>query len=1209
MFEFLPGADSGPHVQAQQKPIDQFLQEQKQQEADAEKLKDDTTVSEGIGAAAMKGTIGLVDRFVQNLGYDPTPGFTIQDSDRKRWEKNGIRPEQWPLFGKAVSADHLSYLEGLAFENQESDKTLAQFGMLGNIGLSLVSDPGMVALDALAAPLAYSAQVGRVGNAIRAGAVAATEAAALEAGHAQFNPEIGWKDGAEAAAMSFAFAGALGARRGAALGGGRVSMEQIHKANAGADAPEPNINDTLSSAKVGGGVPDPTPGAAPLRSPSEKEQGWLDRARSEAYIVPAFAGIRRDLAARMGSSESPMMRLAGRTLFRDGVGNVKNDWQFKNVVERDAQGNITKQKKVRLVPGSEEWRAARDANMDIAVGESTTEFSKRHMGVVETQWRSGINAAWAEHRKAANIPSWNLGAKHEFYEEVGRAVRGATDVSDAAKKAAGPAAQAHSYLLDLAKKSGLDGFDNVTNNPNYLARYWSNKGYQRLFGEGGITHEQFVEHVLKPSMRKRWEETLPPRSESKFAQVEESYRGASDQVREAKAKYDEHHTQLVESQKALNDAEAYLKDNPGLTGRQLRAAQKKIRDANAKVDKARVRRDGSGQKHVEALKREDESKFAFNEAKKVADLDVVDEDLLDAVARAYLKRAQQDFEGDQLALGVRPLDTGSVEEIAGLLKDAGVDPAKSEGILGRLQRSADENGKIGRARQRIDLDENFETTITNDAGKDITVRMSDLFDNNIESVLTRYSREVIGWSAMASKADVKNAAELARWRNAAISEAKAAKEDLRDYNRMLDIGINATFGRSTEVNPGSKAAGYARVVRNWNFARVMNKVGFSLFAELGPTIAHGGLKNFVESTMHIRDFLQRGADGRLRSQEARVVEELFAPGTEWMRNPPLMRLDDDGLVPPAFGDSKFGRAVDNVTMGAAHVTSVMSGMSPVNTMLQRIAGRGTLQKLIKQANAKKALSKAEVQRLRTWGLSEKDQAAVFGALKGVKKIDEIDPSKLDFDTRERMSAFLFRVTRHQVLEGDVSDSLQMMHSVTGKLIMQFRTFMVNSYTRHFLNSVHHYNDWRTYMMAALSTSAAGMGWAARAYLSTIGNPEMREKMLTEENFYKNAVAQSSWSHFIPAVTDMVWADVLHNDPIFANNRSTGLSNGIMGIPTLDLASKLYSSTGMIGSALKDDEHVTNKQVHDFWKTTFWNNMLGWQNITDAAIDEHFPRDN
>ncbi|MCT7085186.1 hypothetical protein, partial [Salmonella enterica] len=85
-------------------------------------------------------------------------------------------------------------------------------------------------------------------------------------------------------------------------------------------------------------------------------------------------------------------------------------------------------------------------------------------------------------------------------------------------------------------------------------------------------------------------------------------------------------------------------------------------------------------------------------------------------------------------------------------------------------------------------------------------------------------------------------------------------EDLRDLNRMLDIGINATFGRSTEVNPGSKAAGYARVVRNWNFARVMNKVGFSLFAELGPTIAHGGLKNFVESTFAIRDFLQRGAD-------------------------------------------------------------------------------------------------------------------------------------------------------------------------------------------------------------------------------------------------------------------------------------------------------------------------------------------------------------
>lgn len=202
-------------------------------------------------------------------------------------------------------------------------------------------------------------------------------------------------------------------------------------------------------------------------------------------------------------------------------------------------------------------------------------------------------------------------------------------------------------------------------------------------------------------------------------------------------------------------------------------------------------------------------------------------------------------------------------------------------------------------------------------------------------------------------------------------------------------------------------------------------------------------------------------------------------------------------------------------------------MAPINTMLQRIAGRATLLRLLDMANAKK-LSDAEVARLRTWGLDEKAQADVFGYLKGKRQIEQIDPDKLPFQTRERMAAFLFRVTRHQVLEGDASDSIELMHSTTGRIVTQFRSFMVNSYTRHFLNSVHHYDDWRTYAMVVLSTSAAGMGWAARTYINTAGNPEQRKKQLTQENFYKNAVAQSSWSNVI---SDVETAVVQHGENI------------------------------------------------------------------------------
>lgn len=711
---------------------------------------------------------------------------------------------------------------------------------------------------------------------------------------------------------------------------------------------------------------------------------------------------------------------------------------------------------------------------------------------METEWRSGVNAAWDAYKQRTGTHWWNFSERAKFNEEVGRAVRGAPDVSDEARTAAAAVAKAMQDALRLAKESGLEGFAELAQNGNYLPRYWSGKGFKRLFGEMQLHQDDVIDQLIKPAMRRAWE---------------------------------------------------------------------------AAADEG----------------------------------DEIDDELLGAVARSYLKRAQANFEGDGMDLLVRPLDSDSVEEIGNMLTEAGVSPVRSQELLSKLERKTYESGKLDRAKKRIDLDETYSTTIRNEAGEDVQVSMADLFDNDVDSVMTRYMREITGWSALSSKAGIKNRAQLDRFVSKLTMDARKSGDDVKGIERIIDIGIKSTFGRSTELDPTSSGARYARFLRNYNFARVMNQVGFSLFAELGPAVAHGGVRNFVRSGFAVKSFLKRGADGKLSSQEARVMERLFAPGTDWLRNPPFLRLDEDALVPQTF-NVKHGEKIDNAMNMATHVTSVASGMAPINTMLQRIAGRATLLRLLDMANAKK-LSDAEVARLRTWGLDEKAQADVFGYLKGKRQIEQIDPDKLPFQTRERMAAFLFRVTRHQVLEGDASDSIELMHSTTGRIVTQFRSFMVNSYTRHFLNSVHHYDDWRTYAMVTLSAAAAGMGWAARTYINTIGNEEQRKKQLTPENFARNALAQSSWSNIVPAVTDMVWADTLGNAPVFSGNRSTGLEYGVMGIPSIDLLNKVYGSGRIAGALLDPDQHVTERQARDLWRIWWFNNMTGVRNIADAALRE------
>ncbi|MFC6842073.1 hypothetical protein ACFQGW_22195 [Xanthomonas theicola] len=213
MFENLPGADETKLAPVRQQSVVDAVRENKAAREEAQRRKDQTTVWDGIGAAQVKGGIGFIDRFVTSLGFEPTPDYRIPTDARKRWEAMGIRPEQWELFGKATSDEHLGYLESIAFQNQMADEDLAQFALGGQIALGL-TDPVAAGIDLASGGLGYAAKAGRIGNMARSGIQAAGTSALMSAATATYDPEQTLAETVQGAALSFAFAGALGARRG-----------------------------------------------------------------------------------------------------------------------------------------------------------------------------------------------------------------------------------------------------------------------------------------------------------------------------------------------------------------------------------------------------------------------------------------------------------------------------------------------------------------------------------------------------------------------------------------------------------------------------------------------------------------------------------------------------------------------------------------------------------------------------------------------------------------------------------------------------------------------------------------------------------------------------------------------------------------------------------------------------------------------------------
>ena len=99
-----------------------------------------------------------------------------------------------------------------------ADDDLAQFGLGGQIALGF-TDPVATGLDLATGGLGYAAKAGRLANAVRSGLQAAGTSALMSAATSTYDPEQTLADGVQSAALSFAFGGALGARRGALFDG------------------------------------------------------------------------------------------------------------------------------------------------------------------------------------------------------------------------------------------------------------------------------------------------------------------------------------------------------------------------------------------------------------------------------------------------------------------------------------------------------------------------------------------------------------------------------------------------------------------------------------------------------------------------------------------------------------------------------------------------------------------------------------------------------------------------------------------------------------------------------------------------------------------------------------------------------------------------------------------------------------------------------
>lgn len=765
--------------------------------------------------------------------------------------------------------------------------------------------------------------------------------------------------------------------------------------------------------------------------------------------------LRFDLYAIIDRSEIPMLKQLGRMLFADGVGGVERGRTAAELAEMD----------FKMFKGR--WEETHNAAYEKWLLDNPTPLMKRQ-------------EAWLRFNE--QVTAYKRGVPGEYHQAI--------------KESAAKADQLMSELLDLAKKHGVQGAEDVEAMRNYVTRRFD--------------HDNIA--VVLNDLTER----LGTR-DAAIGAVEKLIARAIMSVRE------------IEPEKAMVVAKEYFK-----TVRRLRFDPVMNRAACGEREYARLRE----------------------------------------------------------ALGEIGIDKGAIEDVLSM-------------VTGKSKEVSD-SGNMPRFKARTTLDETFEMDIGG-----YKLKVSDLFDNNMDNLMNLYTKQMTGAIGMAkvgikSHADfdamLKQAREYAADYQGVINTDKALKhikyvED--GYKQIMGIPVDATMGTGFTRS--------MRVLRDFNFFLRMGQAGMAQIAEIGNIMGQVGMRVFSQHVPSLGEFFDMAKGGRIDDQLGKDILNLWGIGAEMLNHPHMKELDN-------LTHSKTLARLENAAESAKWLTARVSGLSSMNNILHQMSYRMIIQKMLNQAvGGVEKLSASQLKRLATAGL-DSHLENVFDNLKKFAKADEFGKvTQIDYegwakaspDNFELFRLAVFREARRAVQEHAVGETHPWMHTMLGQIIFQFRSFMLVAHSKQFLHNVAHM-DSQTLAMWGFSSLFAGMAYTVQTAANYAGDAEGLDKNLTPEKVGKAAFSRAGFSALSPMAIDTV-THFTSYEPFFSGTRSSGLESAVTN-PTFDLGRKYQNTLSNLGRSVFDSEYMATRQDIKDGLGGFLPNYFGVRNFINAVANE-YPKKN
>jgi hypothetical protein len=536
----------------------------------------------------------------------------------------------------------------------------------------------------------------------------------------------------------------------------------------------------------------------------------------------------------------------------------------------------------------------------------------------------------------------------------------------------------------------------------------------------------------------------------------------------------------------------------------------------------------------------------------------LDEDMAQEIADAVIKRALDKRAGvDADISGL--LKKNQRDQLASQLNRMGLSDTTISAFIRKLDsREAKAGPGFTKSRTRIDMTMNRNG-----------IRMTDLVDNDLNTLASSYVREIAGRSALAKKGITSegkwNALKSAALKDNARVKSLDAKGDDKLGEHLDDV---RSYFSAYPIAGG--VAANARRLQQLATVSSLGMVGAAQLAELGTIVGRMGIKAAAKSMPSVKELFTLAKT--VKKGKDPIIDEL---------RPLLGDFDYDHLLyrPDIILDDKITDAVDSSTWAQV----IDKGLGKANTALGYASGMNSVRHFEHQLAAKMIVNKfadlavnpdkvaKSLARLEDINVDAKDLAKITKEINKYAEFDNGTLKKMNLDkwNPETAETFAYAINKHtaQVVQRQLAgETSNWMHKTIGSLLTQFRHFPIVAYEKQLLRNIRHHDQ------AFLTTMLYGFGvsYAIQAVRAGLAGED-----INSPDTFKKTINYMGMATVAPDILTV--AAQLNLVPEALNFRKMGHTGAradsfdlIDWIPAAGQVNKMFKLGAIPGKALQGD---------------------------------------